>query len=167
MIKKVLESRFECVESGCDNLVDPQTSHAITLSAAEYSTTLAAACEGCGRLYSVFTAEPVFSSDYMKVFSGVHQLEHKQLTAVEKYNLIHGALSIIESSESFEQGEMYKRRIVNMCGGAELWNARRISRAMHAPDCEAVFYRATHMCNCGVVHARDWFKNHDTLVLEE
>jgi hypothetical protein len=94
-------------------------------------------------------------------------LEYKQLTAVEKHNLIHESLTVLEYAESFEQAENMKRRIVGICGGFDLWNAQRTSKAMHAPDCESVRFRAWHMCNCGLQDARDWFKRHDIVVPEE
>lgn len=156
---------FACVEAGCEGIVDPLSEKVIRLNPDDYSTKHAVPCADCGRLYAEDNL-PVLSDDYMKVFIIPGGVAHRPLTAVEKYNLVRDSLGMIEGGSSFEAQGTYRRRVIALCGGEDVFFSPRKSRQAHAEDCESKKYGAVHMCNCGVLYARDWFKTKDNLAGE-
>jgi hypothetical protein len=152
-------SPFACVEPDCEGVVDPLSESITKLDPSDYSARKAVACPQCGRLYGEDNL-PVLSDDYMKAFAIPGGVANRPLTAVEKYNLIRGSFDGMQFGGSFEARGTYRRRIIALCGGDDIFFDRRKSRKGHSDDCAAVTEKAVHMCTCGVLYARNWFRDH-------
>lgn len=159
MDHEALVESFPCVESGCEGLIDPCSELSVRLNPEKYGTKKGVCCNTCSRLYGT-DGEPVLNIEFMKVFIVGSKLEARNLTAVEKCNLVRNEIGKMCDAETHEEKEAHRRNIFALCGGEEVFLDKKKGLEGHTVDCEAIAHRASHMCSCGVTHTRNWFRDH-------